>query len=196
MKKNCSAIILAAGKSERMGSPKPFLLFDKYKNQTFIQKLFDTYHDFGCQQVVIVYNSENIEQGKKLTPNATIVENKTPELGRFLSIKLAVEQLIQNDFVFLQNADNPFTKTEILEQIWKEKDKEAYISPKFEGKGGHPILLPKTIITQIQTEMSKNLNLKQFLQPFAKQIVLCNDESILININTQEEYLKKIILKN
>ena len=188
--KNCSAIILSAGLSERMGTSKAFLIYNKEKKITFIEQIFKTYHNFGCNEIIIIYNSIDIKIGRKLTPKAIIAENKKPKDGRFNSIKIASEQLSNNEYVFLQNIDNPFIKEEILEKIWQKRNKNAYISPVFKTKGGHPILLPKKIITEIQSETSKNLNLKKFLQLFNKQNVIINDSSILLNINTTEEYQK------
>lgn len=190
MKKKCSAIILAAGLSQRMGYPKPFLLFDKIKKVTFIEQIFNVFENFGCPEIVIVHNSSNIETGKKLTPQAIIAENTNPEEGRFNSIKLALNKIKNTDFVFLHNIDNPFVKKVLLEKLWQNRSENGYISPKYNQKGGHPILLSKKIITEIQSKTTKNLNLKQFLQPFDRQIVLINDKSILININTIEEYQK------
>ena len=173
-----------------MGYPKPFLLFDKIKKVTFIEQIFNVFENFGCPEIIIVHNSSNIEIGKKLTPKAIFAENTNPEEGRFNSIKLALNKIKNTDFVFLHNIDNPFVKKELLEKLWQNRSENGYITPKYNQKGGHPILLSKKIITEIQSKTTKNLNLKQFLQPFDRQIVLSNDKSILININTIDEYKK------
>jgi len=192
MKKNCSAIILAGGESIRMGEPKQFLQFNKI---TFIEQITNIYKSFNIKEIIIVTNTKYYEKTKKLNlKNVKIIENKNPELGRFHSLFLGVNCLENTEFVFVQNIDNPFVNYEILDLLYKNKEKNCYCTPIFDTKGGHPILLSKMIITQIQNENTKNLNLKDFLKLFKRKTVITNDEKILININTIDEY-KKIITK-
>ncbi|MCK5839504.1 MAG: NTP transferase domain-containing protein, partial [Bacteroidales bacterium] len=53
-----SAVILAAGRSTRMGRPKFALRFAK--NLTFLEKIITGYSSFGCRQIIVVLN----EQGR------------------------------------------------------------------------------------------------------------------------------------
>ena len=191
--KDCAVIILSAGKSQRMGQPKPFLLFDKTNNITFIEKIITEYQNFGCQEIIIVFNKENKQKFSKLNINKQqikIITNPEPESGRFYSIKLGLSVLESANYVFLQNCDNPFINQDILKKIFDNKTENAYVSPVYNNKGGHPILIPESIFTKIQTQMSKNLNLKHFLQHFARKNVLLSEANILANINTQEIYNK------
>ena len=58
MLKNHSVVILAAGKSSRMGNLK-FLL--KYNERfTFIEKIIDTYQNYNCKEIVVVLNKEGV----------------------------------------------------------------------------------------------------------------------------------------
>lgn len=59
MKKDVSVIILAAGKSSRMGQPKMLL---KLKNAlSFMENLLIEYTGFGCKKVIVVLNTENYQ---------------------------------------------------------------------------------------------------------------------------------------
>ena len=50
------AIILAGGKSTRMGFPKPWLKHND--NSSFVEKLVNTYSDWGCNRIVVVINDK------------------------------------------------------------------------------------------------------------------------------------------
>lgn len=192
MKENCAVIILAAGFSYRMGEPKPFLFFEEEHNITFLEKIVSDYHNFGCSKIIVVHNFKNIDKAKKHRTFEQIVVNNEPEKGRFLSLKLGIDIVEKEDFVFIDNIDNPVKNHETLELLWQNRNKNGYVSPRYKQKGGHPILISRNIITQIQREKAENQSLKTFLQPFDKQNVLTNDSSILLNINTKEEYNKLI----
>ncbi len=189
---NIGIIILAAGLSSRMGKAKAFLKFND--NFTFLEQIIDVYFNFGIKDIIVVLNSRDSKLTKNLNLKTTkIIVNQYPEKGRTYSLQLGGEFLLDKDYIFLQNIDNPFINSEILEKIYSEKDKNCYISPIFNSKGGHPILIPKNIFTKIHTEITENQNLKEILQPFCRKNVLMNSKTVLININTQNEYIK---LKN
>ncbi len=197
--KDCAVVILAAGKSERMGTPKAFLLYDEGKNITFIDKIIAEYQKFGCAEIIVVFNEANVGLIRNNGTNKVIVAiNPAPELGRFYSLQIGISKVQKSNFIFVQNCDNPFVNQEILMKLFENRKKNAYISPVYNNRGGHPIIISREIFTKILTEMSKNQNLKTFLQPFERKNVFINESKILANINTQDEYNKyfKINTKN
>lgn len=194
LKHETGVIILSAGFSSRMGKPKAFLEFND--ELSFIEKISQEYQSFGVRNIIIVRNNidnwfDFIDKNK----NIETVINKNPEKGRFSSIILGINKLIDKEFIFIQNIDNPFVNQQILSKIYNSKEKNSYVSPVYELKGGHPILVHKNIFTQILNKNNKNQNLKHILQPFKRINVLINNKNILLNINTQEDYYKHIKLK-
>ncbi|MBM2813454.1 MAG: mocA [Ignavibacteria bacterium] len=179
------AIILAAGLSERMQSPKPLLKFDSQKR--FIDKIFDEYLKFGCNEVIVVINHALTGQFESIR-GIKFAVNTNPEKGRFSSIKIGVEFLESSNFCFIQNIDNPFVNQDVLRILNQVKEQSDYIVPTFEGRGGHPILLNKNIIDNIKKCEKDDLNLRELLAKYKSKKVEFNDNSILININTKEEY--------
>lgn len=188
--KNISAIILSAGKSERMGVPKFSLRFNT--ETTFLEKLIDEYHSFGCNEIIVVLNETSAvlyHQLKLSVPsNVRVVINHHPEWERFYSLKLAALALNEVKPVFVSNIDNPFLNQETLDILFKEVDNFDYISPSFNGKGGHPFLLSAKVINELKTEKQDQIHLKEFLGKYSKKLEEVNDEKILLNINTMEDY--------
>ena len=185
--KKVNALILAAGNSSRMNSPKPFLKFDK--NTTFIEKIIAGYQKFGCDEIIIVVNTENFETVRKFkTDNISIVINENLELEKFHSVKLGFQKMQDCDFCFIQDVDNPFITKDILTYVYSENLPDQYIIPSYKGKGGHPILLPKRIITDLKNCQQQIANLKEFLSEYKNYKLEIPNKDILININTLEEY--------
>lgn len=178
-------MILAAGESSRMHEPKPFLKFDK--NKTFIDKIIKEYQDFGCKEIVVVTN-ETIYEQLQSDKNILIIINKHLDYGRFYSIKLGMQELIDTDYCYIQNIDNPFVNQKILEDLYSNKNEGDCVIPYCQGRGGHPILVSKKIINKINSIEDNDLNLRDILKKFKSTKVDTDDSSILININTPEEF--------
>jgi CTP:molybdopterin cytidylyltransferase MocA len=188
--KNISAIILSAGKSERMGVPKFALKFNA--KSTFLEKLIGEYHSFGCKEIIVVINPKSAELLNQLQlsipNNVKIVLNHHPEWERFYSLKLAALALNEVTPAFVSNIDNPFVSESILESLYRYKSDFDYISPSFQDKGGHPMMLSSKIISDLRLTTQDQLHLKEFLSKYQKIKVEVDDEKVLLNINTKEEY--------
>jgi len=192
------ALILAAGFSDRMGTPKPFLPYDN--NVIFIEKIIQSYIEFGCSKVVITYD-ENIEQWKGMiesfdnNDSVVFALNLHPEYERFYSVKIGLSIMNDIDFCFLQNADNPFITRTVLSTVYSRRKIDAFVVPTYNGQGGHPILLGNDVIDNILEVDGYNKNLKDIL--LLKRRINCdvNDASVLVNINSPDDY-KKYFGKN
>ncbi len=193
VKKDCSAIILAAGRSSRMGKPKFLLELDN--GTTFLENITRQYDEFGILNIVVVLNSDGIEQLNYHTqdfPSQTqIVLNQHPEYGRFYSIKTGL-QLCNNEYTFVHNVDNPFAKKRVLEQIFLSKSEADVIKPVWESKGGHPVLISRKVCNYIVKEKNLEFNLNDVLQRFSTKRVEVKDDSILLNINSHNDFIEFI----
>lgn len=185
-----SCLILAAGKSERMGEPKALLKFDN--DTTFVERIAKTYAQAGIEQIVIVVNSELLAELKERTidlpSGINLVLNDKPELGRFYSLKTGVQQVSTGHSCFLQNIDNPFTSLKILEELFSHKNESDVIVPNFHNKSGHPILLCPAVLDEIRLFKTFDERIDQFLKNFKVRKIEISDERILVNINSMEDY--------
>jgi len=191
MKENFSAIILAAGYSGRMGHHKALLRFDS--KRCFARKIADEFIAFGCSNVIMVTNRlvvNEIESGDYGLDDIIVVNNSKPEVGRFYSLYLAAQNIPPNSYTFIINADNPFVTPIVLRHLWDQRMKAEYICPAYIGKGGHPILVSPKIISEIKSKTDFDVNLKEFLNTFTKHYVNIDDERILVNINSPDDYQK------
>ncbi len=192
IEKDFSAIILAAGKSSRMGLPKLALRYNETK--IFIEQIVNEYESFGCEEILIVVNGTGnsflTENKIQFSGNVKIVINNHPEWHRFYSLKTGAKSMSEVLPVFVHNVDNPFVNHEVLNELLRNTDKVDYISPEFDGKGGHPILLSEKIIKDVIATVENQIHFKEYLNKYPKKKVQVDDEKILVNINTLEEYKK------
>lgn len=191
--KNIAAIIPAAGASSRMGRLKPFLKFDE--KRLFIDKIIEEYLEFACEPVVVIYReseSKWVSFKEKYSSDQRVifVPNKHPEHERFYSVKLGMGQLEKTDCCFLQNIDNPFIDIKILEKLFSNVDDAEYLVPVYNTQGGHPILLTGIIIENIVNQSVDDMNLKEFLANYERKNIEMENDLVLRNINTKDDYIK------
>ena len=185
-----STIILASGLSERMGTPKALLKWND--STTFLEKIISEYTKIGCNQIICMVNpfTEPLCKALNLPKHAKLVINTNPEQGRFSSIRIAAKEVKNSNFCFIQNIDNPFVSSEIIDRIWENRDLNSWCSPIYKGKGGHPVLLSQGIIQQIHNSNKQDITLHDILKPFQRVNIEVDTDTILRNINTPEEYSK------
>lgn len=189
--KNFSAVILAAGKSVRMGFPKLGLQFDG--ERSFAEKIIETILEIEPLECVLVINQYGLEfinkEGIKIPDKVKIVINEDPDKGRFYSLQCGLISFKSRGNILIINIDNPFINKDICLKLLRKINDCDYIYPVFNGKGGHPLLINKKIAEGILLQYNTQMNLKEFLKSYRKKIIKVSDQKVLININTPEDYI-------
>jgi len=188
---NLPVVILAAGLSGRMGTLKPFLKWDN--KTTFIEKIIREYIRIGSEEILVVVNSMVHERLQKDLPQlyewARIIVNPEPEKGKFLSLRLGLNELRTPDYCFIQNIDNPFIDEVLLGGMVDLRVSDGYVVPCYHGKTGHPLLAGKLLIGYIQTLGIKDYNLRLLLNPFRRIFFETENKRVLVNINSENDYI-------
>ncbi|MFZ4741702.1 MAG: nucleotidyltransferase family protein [Bacteroidales bacterium] len=191
MKTDCAVLITAAGLSGRMGVSKALLKWNEEMN--FLQKIIAAYSDFGCSEIIITLNEETFEYFNSLSMSSVLfVLNPYPELERMFSIQLGMKSIKKSTFCFIQTVDNPFVEIDLLEKIYQCKSKDKYVTPTYQEKSGHPILINNRIINHICQMNIEKKHLKEVLNQFPRKLVEVENPEIFYNINTMEDYQKLI----
>ncbi|HEX7411172.1 MAG TPA: NTP transferase domain-containing protein [Bacteroidales bacterium] len=181
-----SAIIPAAGNSDRMGSDKALLA--NSDGQTFASHLVKSYAAFGAQPVVLIVNEHNNQPDYNGIPFIRVV-NKHLDYGRSHSIFLGLQQIPNGNSCFIQNVDNPFIEPFLLEQMLALAESDGFVVPVWNGMGGHPVLLGVNVVSYIQG-LNALPDFREVLKEFKRIALPFPDERILWNINTPGEYEK------
>ena len=187
-----SAIILSAGKSARFGKDKAFLPFDE--GHSFLNHLLNEYSEAGANMITVVIHhamkEETERQINKLkhSENIRIVVNPHPEAGRFFSIKTALGKSENHVPCFIQNIDNPFTTSLLLRKMIEVFQPETYVVPVYRNQHGHPVLVAPEIINRLASQPD-DANLRELLSAFRNMEIECDDEKILANINSRQDFI-------
>lgn len=188
--KKFSAIVLAAGFSERMGKPKLALRYST--NESFASQIIRQFSAFGIDDIYLVVNKAGArylsDYETELCKTVNVVVNEHPELQKFCSLQLAVKQMQISQPAFIHNIDNPFINVELLQTLKNEAKQADYILPEYQGRGGHPVLVSSKVIDAVQATFEHDIHLKSFLRQFEQRRVRVYDAHILVNINTPERY--------
>lgn len=176
-------IVLAAGFSSRMGKFKMEMLLE---GKTLIERSVESL-DKVCSKIIVVagYKSERIKEILKSYEKVEVVFNKEFEKGMFSSVKIGISQ-IKTERFFLLPGDIPFVKKDVFIKLFSKKG--DVIIPIFQGRKGHPVLINSSLINEILDE-PEDSNLKLFINKKGFTTAEVQDESILIDIDTEEDYL-------
>lgn len=183
-----SVIILAAGLSERMGKMKPLLRFNEQQN--FLEHIIDEYSRIIKDEIIVVVNSKvSDEINIPNNPKVKFIINDNPYQGRMSSVILGIQALRYRRSCFIHNVDNPFVTYTLMKDMENRITENSCVMPFYNDKGGHPILFGEKIIAHI-SEAKSDDDFRKALTPYECIHAETDDEKILININTKNEYHK------
>lgn len=188
------AIVLAAGESRRMGSPKMIL---PYKGMTIIEKVLENVLASDVEKVVTVLGS-NKDEVLKVIEKFPVLHciNSNYKNGMLSSVKCGFE-FLPADFraalVFL--GDQPMAETAVINKMIKAYNEsgKGILVPVFENKRGHPLLADKKYLDEI-INLDDPEGLKGLLRRHPDDLleVVTETPSVLMDIDTREDYINEI----
>ncbi len=185
-----AAIILAAGRSTRMGSFKPLLPFGA---STVIETCIDNLRGGGVETVVVVvgHRAEDIKERLK-NRGVTFAFNSEPDSEMSASIVCAVAQLpVEIKAVLITPADHPAVPPEVITTLISEwKLGGALVVPTWNDRGGHPVLIDLSFRYEL-LRLNPNLGLRALFDAHQNQVrrVPVNSNSIARDMDTWDDYL-------
>jgi molybdenum cofactor cytidylyltransferase len=137
-----AAILLAAGRSRRMGAFKPVLPFGR---QTVIESCIDNLVAGGVERVVVVVGFRGDEIRRRLA-HLPVSFAVNEEAGSEMNVSIArgVEQITdETEAIFVALADHPAVEPEVIRLLIAERRRKGarLVVPEHEGRGGHPVLV-------------------------------------------------------
>ena len=183
-----SAIVLAAGKSERMGRPKALLPF---RGRTFLGNILDAISHTSIEDtfVVLGHHRAEIEQSLSLP---SVVFNPNYEQGMITSFQAGVRALswdASGAFLFL--VDHPVVEPATIEAMIMNLAPNRIVLPTFEGRRGHPVLFSSEVLEEILALPStEGANIVVRKNPARIVEVPVSTPGILVDIDTPEQFEK------
>jgi molybdenum cofactor cytidylyltransferase len=193
-------VILAAGRSARMGRPKLLLPWGK---TSVLGHLISQWYGLAAKQVAVVCASGDqaiqVELDCLDFPSQSRLMNPAPERGMFSSIQCAAqwpEWLPTLTHWAIVLGDQPHLRLQTLHQVlaFATVNHARVCQPSRNGHARHPVLLPRTIFQRLAR--SKAASLKEFLSSQSRPAALCEveDPGIDLDIDYPKDYQKAIKL--
>lgn len=199
MKKKSSpplgALILAAGMSSRMGAFKPLL---KVGEETALLRIINRIKAAGIEDIVLVTGYERqrllpLIEGKGIKE----VYNESYRQGMFESVKAGLEAcagiFAEDTAFFLLPVDCPLVSEEVMDTLIDEHlrhgEEKNFLVPVYEGKKGHPLLIPREYIGEICSWEGEG-GLKGITDRYYERMkrIPVEDEGCLLDMDTPEGY--------
>jgi molybdenum cofactor cytidylyltransferase len=145
-----AGIILAAGASSRMGTPKALL---DYRGETFVGRLARVL-GATCSPVIVVlgYHADAIRQ--QVPSTAKIVINPDPSRGQLSSLQTGLAELPAeaDGFAFIP-VDSPAVEADTVAKLARAFDQRdgstLFVIPRQSGRRGHPVFATRSIAAEL-----------------------------------------------
>jgi len=189
--KHLAIIILAAGASSRMGTPKQLLPF---QDSTILGRVINNAKNTDIDNIfcVVGANAFIITKAHEKT-GIQFIENPEYKNGLSTSIFQALDAILkkipQLNAAFIILGDQPLIDASMLQKYLElhQQFPEHIIATSYGNHDGVPALFPSTTFTKLK-ELKGDQGAKEFINTTLekKQITLPKDA--IIDIDTQKEY--------
>ena len=180
-----AALILAAGESRRMGSPKATLPFPTGEatpgKVTFLDHLISVVQRprIGVIRVVLGANAEKIQQRVRLKPDWLVFNSDWPK-GQLSSIQAGIRSLPPDtDGVLLCPVDTPLITRQLVDILVQRfyENGRSIIVPVHREQRGHPVIFAARLYPELLSAPEDK----------GARAVVWNHSSDVLEVPTEEE---------
>jgi molybdenum cofactor cytidylyltransferase len=184
------AIVLAAGRSSRMGAFKPLLPFG---NSTVIEACLNHLTDAGVEKLVVVIGHRGDEIRESLRPrDISFAVNPEADAPMSTSIARGIEEMDDAaGCVLIMPADHPaISSSSIAQIIGRWHAGQTLVQPEHDGRGGHPVLIDLSYRQEL-LNLDPNVGLRGFFDNHRSEVHRLSVDSPFVarDMDTWEDYL-------
>lgn len=195
MSYNAVGVLLAAGESSRMGSPKALL---PWRGMTLVEYQMNSLLQGGCDRVMVVTGKYDVEMAPLLKERPGIIRAYNPKFreGKTTSIKAGIWEVPDGvHSIVLLAVDQP-RPAWVIEKVLKvHTDFGADVtSPGYDGHGGHPLVFDAQLRPELAAITEEGEGVRAiFRKPDIDHHRVKFDSAIVrLDINTPEAYEKAL----
>jgi molybdenum cofactor cytidylyltransferase len=185
-----AGIILSAGASRRMGTPKALLAWD---GETFLDRLIRLFSEAAIAPIVVLgHPAKQIQSGIQRGAEATFVVNPDPERGMLSSLQCGLEAVPQAaEAVMFVPVDHPSLESSTLRKLIGHFNAEraSVTIPTFQGRHGHPVLIARALIGELLA-LPNTAQASDVIHRYRSETIYISvdDPAVAIDIDDQAAY--------
>lgn len=189
-----AGVILAAGGSQRLGSPKPLL---EWWGESFIRRVARTALQAGLSPVVIVAGetADQVTQAVSALP-VRVVFNPSWQSGQSASIHLGIKALptATGAAIFLL-VDQPQIPAALLRALVEEHAAglPPVLAPLADGQRANPVVFDRVTFPDL-LKITGDQGGRAIFKIFSPAYLPWHDERILLDVDTPEDYQRLLRL--
>jgi molybdenum cofactor cytidylyltransferase len=190
-----AVIILAGGKSRRMGQPKALVPFPEKSSsrssleKTFLEHLMEVTRHARAEilRVVVGAHAEEIRTRVKLDDGVIIVNGEWRR-GQLSSLQAAIRSLPEGETegMLVCLVDHPLISAEVVARVIGEFDKakNKIVIPTYRGRRGHPVIFPSAMYAELLAA-PEEIGARAVVQAHAQDVVEVpvEEEGVVLNLN-------------
>jgi molybdenum cofactor cytidylyltransferase len=191
-------IILAAGKSSRLGHPKQLLPF---KGKSLINHCIETAKKVSAHVLVITGADKMRIESEIKNSAVTISHNPEWEEGMASSIRHGLSYLNENlqniTSVIFMVCDQPFVSVELLQNliIEQEKTHKSIVASYYSKVAGTPVLFDKSIFPELM-ELTGDTGARKIITRHKDKLTTVAFPLGNIDMDTADDYKKLMMQKD
>ncbi len=187
----CGIIILAGGKSSRLGTAKQLL---PYGSSTLLEHAVQTAIGSGIGPVIVVLGAEKERIGSSIKSyDVQVAENDEWEEGMASSIRCGIKKLLQyfpgTDGAMIMVCDQPFVNKELLQEmlILQQQTGKPAVSASYAGISGTPVLFHKDLFNSLLA-LKGDRGARKFLAEHPEMAATIEFPEGKLDIDTETDY--------
>jgi CTP:molybdopterin cytidylyltransferase MocA len=191
-----AAVVLSAGESSRMGSPKALLRAPD--GRLFVIRIADAFAEAGIMDVTIVTGADHdaiaaaVAAGRPATP-PRLVRNPDPSRGQLSSLWVGMDAAIgpATEALLVTLVDVPMIDALTISAVldaWRQT-RAPIVRPASGDRHGHPVLFDRALFDELR-QAPLDAGAKAVLRKFDAQIVNVPvaSEGSLIDVDTPADF--------
>lgn len=188
-----AGVVLAAGRSSRMGSPKALLDF---RGVPFLARILEALEALEVKTRVVVLGPD----APRIQPaiaghDCIIVENPEPETGPIESLRGALRALqpLQPHAVLAWPVDLPHVRVTTVERLMEahRRSKAPVVVPTFAERRGHPVIWGSKLFAELLEDPAATTEgARAVLHRHERELVgvPVDDPAVIDQVNTPDDY--------
>ncbi|MGH7699186.1 MAG: nucleotidyltransferase family protein [Gemmatimonadales bacterium] len=188
-----AGVVLAAGRSSRMGHPKALLDF---RGEPFIIRVLQALEALDLRYRVAVLGPDAPRIRPALAAHECLIaENPDPDTGPIASLRAALRALRTGrpSAALVWPVDLPHVRIASVERLIDahERTQAAAVVPEFGGRRGHPVIWDRALFAELETsEVATREGARAVLHAHAPEVVSLpvDDPAVVDQINTPADY--------